>query len=219
MHTIILADIHPVVISGMRGYVDRCPDLSVAAVASSSDQLLARLRDTKCTVVIMDISMSMQNLADGFTLLSYVKRHYSKIHLIVFTFNMMPAVLYQIIKSGADGVLHMNDDVSEIRHAIDCAARNSRYISYSVREILRSGPVGRMPTRREAEVLRMYAEGYSIQQIAVRLCKSIKTIALQKTSAMKKMGLRNDVELGRYTCGGIEIREINADGEVCVLVV
>ncbi|PUA17871.1 response regulator transcription factor [Glaciimonas sp. PCH181] len=219
MHSIILADIHPIIICGMRGYVDRCPDLSVAAVATSSDQLLARLHDTRCTIVIMDISMSMQNMADGFTLLSYVKRHFPRIFLIVFTMNMMPAVLYQIIKSGVDGILHMNDDVADIRQAIDCAARNSRYIGNSVREILRSGPVGRMPTRREAEVLRMYAEGYTIQQIAVRLCKSIKTIALQKTSAMKKMGLRNDVELGRYTCGGIEIREIDANGEVCVLVI
>ncbi|MBC7490603.1 MAG: hypothetical protein H7240_12185 [Glaciimonas sp.] len=38
------------------------------------------------------------------------------------------------------------------------------------------------------------------------MCRSIKTIALQKTSAMKRMGLRNDLELGRYTCG-VELRQ------------
>ena len=200
---IILADDHPVIIAGIRGYIDRCADLSVAAIANSTDQLLARLKDTECDILITDFSMPMRHMSDGLTLLSYIKRHHPQVCLIVLTMNMMPAVLYQIIKSGADAVLHMNDEISSIRDAIEGTANNTRYIGKSVREILRGGPVGRMPTKRETEVLRMYADGHTMQEIATRLNKSVKTIALQKTSAMRKVGLRNDVELGRYSNGGV----------------
>ncbi|MBC7490604.1 MAG: response regulator transcription factor [Glaciimonas sp.] len=129
----------------------------MAAITTSTDQLLVRLKDTKCEFLIMDISMPMQKIASDFALLSYIRRHYPSVHLIVLTMNMMPAVIYQIIKCGVHGVLHMNDDIVEIGEVIEVAARKSRYIGSSVRAILRAGPVGRMPTEREVEVLRMYA--------------------------------------------------------------
>ena len=206
---IILADVRPVVIAGVRGYIDRCADLSVAAVATSTDEILALLRETDCDILITDFSMPMRLMNDGLTLLSYIRRNYPQICLIVLTMNMMPAVLYQIIKSGADAVVHMNDEISDIRSAIESASRNTRFIGKSVRDILRSGPVGHMPTKRETEVLRMYADGHTMQEIAFRLNKSIKTIALQKTSAMRKVGLRNDVELGRYSRGTVGEEEAN----------
>ncbi|KAF3996982.1 response regulator transcription factor [Glaciimonas immobilis] len=206
---IILADDRPVIIAGVRGYIDRCPDLSVAATATTSDQILARLKDTPCDILITEFSIAIENMNDGFTLLSYVRRHYPKLCLIVLTLNNMPAVMYQIIKCGVNAALHMNDELVTIREAIDSAESNTRYIGKTVRNILRSGPVGIMPTKRETEVLRMYAEGQSMQEIATRLHKSVKTIALQKMSAMRKVGLRNDVELGRYTRGHVRPDEKN----------
>lgn len=209
MRKIILADEHPVIIAGVRAYIDRVPNLSVVAIATSTDQLVARLEDTKCDILITDFSMPMQRMCDGFSLLSYVKRRYPDVGLIVLTMNRMPAVLYQIIKSGVDGLLHMNDEIAEIREAIEGASSNSRYIGTSVREILRSGPLGKMPTPRETEVLRMYADGHTMHEIATRLNKSVKTVGLQKAAAMKKMGLKNDIELGRYSRGGIEPLEVD----------
>ena len=212
MQQIILANVHPVIIAGVRAYIDRVPDLSVAAIATSTDQLVARLEDTKCDILITDFAMPVHRMCDGFSLLSYVKRHHPDVCLIVFTMNRMPAVLYQVIKSGVDGLLHMHDEIAEIGRAIEDASNNSRYISKSVREILRAGPLGKMPTARETEVLRMYADGHSLHEIAMRLNKSAKTVGLQKSSAMKKMGLRNDVELGRYSHAGIAPTSLNLIG-------
>jgi two-component system capsular synthesis response regulator RcsB len=73
-------------------------------------------------------------------------------------------------------------------------------VSKTVLRLLRQGPNGKAPTRREVEVLKMYAVGNSLREIADRLHKSVKTVGLQKASAMRKIGLRNDVELGRYSC-------------------
>jgi len=204
MRKIILADDRPVIINGVRAYVDLAPNLSIAATATSTDELLGRLKDTKCDVLITDFAMSMRRMCDGFTLLSYVKRNYPDLRLIVLTMNVMPVVLYQIIKSGVNGLLHLYDDLGEIGRAIQGCSRNLRYIGPSVRQILRANPLGRVPSPRETEVLRMYVDGYSAIEIAARLNKSVKTVGLQKASAMRKMGLANDIELGRYLCGGID---------------
>lgn len=206
---IILADARPVVIAGVRGYIDRCADLSIAGVATSTEEILVLLKNVDCDILITDFTMPMHLMNDGLTLLSHIKRNYPRICLIVLTMNMMPAVLYQIIKSGVNAVVHMNDELSDIELAIERASKNTRFIGKSVRDILRSGPVGHLPTKREAEVLRMYADGFTMQEIAIRLNKSIKTIALQKTSAMRKVGLRNDVELGRYSRGAVANAEAN----------
>ncbi|MDP5008242.1 MAG: response regulator, partial [Glaciimonas sp.] len=201
MRKIILADHHPIIVAGVRSYIERVPGFNIMATATTTDQLVERLIDTDCDILIMDFSMPMNRICDGLTLLSFVKRHYPALWVIVFTMNVMPAVLYQIIKSGVSGLLHVNDEMTELGHAIQGEVNNARYIGTSIRAMLRAAPAVKMPTPRETEVLRLYVEGLSLHEIAKRLNKSVKTVGLQKTSAMKKMGIQNDIELGRYARG------------------
>ncbi|WP_194270631.1 response regulator [Glaciimonas soli] len=201
MRQIILADHHPIIVAGVRSYIERSPGFNITATVATTDQLVARLTDTQCDILIMDFSMPISRICDGLTLLSYVKRHYPALWVIVFTMNAMPAVLYQIIKGGVNGLLHVSDEMAELGHAIQGEGQNAHYIGTSIRNMLRAGPLVKMPTPRETEVLRLYVEGLTLHEIAKRLNKSVKTVGLQKTSAMKKMGLQNDIELGRYARG------------------
>lgn len=50
-------------------------------------------------------------------------------------------------------------------------------------------------SQRELEVMRLYATGRCITEIAQQLNRSVKTISHQKKSAMEKLGARNDMEL------------------------
>ncbi len=51
---------------------------------------------------------------------------------------------------------------------------------------------------KESEVLRLFAEGFSVTEIAKKLNRSIKTISSQKKSAMMKLGVDNDIALLNY---------------------
>ncbi|MFC5473190.1 response regulator [Paraherbaspirillum soli] len=199
MIKIILADDHPIIITGMRDYIDQMPGYMVVATASSTDELLARLKDTRCDMLIMEFSMPINRIGDGNALLAMIKRKYPSVSVIVLTMNVMPTVLYQIICSGVKGLLHKSDEITEISNAIQDVSHNLQYVGKSVRQLLKKGPSGKLPTRSEAEVLRMYIVGHSLHEIAKRLNKSVKTVGLQKASAMKKMGFQNDIELGRYS--------------------
>jgi len=47
-------------------------------------------------------------------------------------------------------------------------------------------------------VLRLFAEGFLVTEIAKKLNRSIKTISSQKKSAMMKLGVDNDIALLNY---------------------
>jgi two-component system capsular synthesis response regulator RcsB len=50
-------------------------------------------------------------------------------------------------------------------------------------------------TNREYEAVRLISQGLTISEIARQTCRSVKTISTQKASAMKKLGVRNDIDL------------------------
>nr|WP_274602784.1 MULTISPECIES: LuxR C-terminal-related transcriptional regulator [unclassified Stenotrophomonas] len=57
---------------------------------------------------------------------------------------------------------------------------------------------GAVLSKRENEVLRMYAEGLSVIEIAERIGRSRKTVSTQKVAAMRKLNLATDAEVFHY---------------------
>lgn len=53
-------------------------------------------------------------------------------------------------------------------------------------------------TPTELIVLRLLAEGWSLKEIAAQRNKSVKTIESQKASGMRRLGIKDRVELVRY---------------------
>jgi two-component system capsular synthesis response regulator RcsB len=201
---IVLADDHPVFTAGVRNYLDHVPDCEVVASVTSSDALVRCLESTPCDLVITEFSMPMVRVSDGLHLLSYIRRHHPQTWLVVLTMNAFPVVLYQIVNSGVNGLLHKSDEIPEIGKTIRHLGNSSPipYMGPSFQALLLNGIDGQIqsgiPSPRETEVLRLYAAGNSLRDIAESLHKSVKTVSLQKASAMKKLGLENDIELGRY---------------------
>jgi two-component system, NarL family, captular synthesis response regulator RcsB len=211
---IVLADDHPVFTAGVIDYLNQVPDCRVVASVSSADALVQCLESTPCDLVITEFSMPMTRVSDGLHLLSYIRRHHPHIWLVVLTMNVFPVVLYQIINSGVNGLLHKSDAIPEIGKTIRHLGNSTPYVGPSFQALLENGMDDqghcRIPSPRETEVLRLYVAGNSLQDIARRLSKSVKTVSLQKASAMKKLGLRNDIELGRYcaTVSGDNIQPV-----------
>ncbi|AMP17413.1 response regulator transcription factor [Collimonas pratensis] len=213
---IILADDHPVFTAGVRAYLSHIPDCRVVASVSSADALVQCLESTPCDLVITEFSMPMTRIGDGLHLLSYIRRHHPHTWLVVLTTNDFPVVLYQIINSGVNGLLHKSDAIPEIGKTIRHLGNNTPYVGPSFQTLLQNGMDEQgtylIPSPRETEVLRLYAAGHSLRDIAGRLSKSVKTVSLQKASAMKKLGLRNDIELGRY-CAAASGDNIRPQGQ------
>lgn len=51
---------------------------------------------------------------------------------------------------------------------------------------------------REREVVRLYADGMAVSEIARKLGSSVKTVSTQKTAALRKLGLAREIDLFQF---------------------
>lgn len=192
---IILADDHPVVLTGAEMVLGN--EFSVVAKAHDADELIGHLQNTPCDLVISDFSMPYGNLPDGLALMSYLRRHFNAIPLIVMTMLRNPSLLQALLNQGVGGLFDKRSPMSELRQGVVTVARGRRHVCPTFASILNAQMLPVCGTaepsvnlsQRELEVVRLFVQGLSGRQIAAQLNRSEKTISRQKRTAMDKLGL------------------------------
>ncbi|MNE11549.1 Transcriptional regulatory protein RcsB [compost metagenome] len=145
---------------------------------------------------------------DGLTLVTFVKRRYPKVKLIILTMMTNPSILENIVSAGTDGVLLKSSAQDDVLDAIRQVASGHKYIGAAVKKLLHEFKLDTLNARgdashkalskKEAEVLRLFVSGHTVSEIAALLNRSIKTISHQKISAQQKLGIANDKQLYEY---------------------
>jgi two-component system capsular synthesis response regulator RcsB len=202
---VILADDHPIVLLGVSKALQDAAGIVIAAEANCPKSLLTRLEQQDCDVVVTDFSMPNEDEPDGLKLLARLHQKFPAVAVVVLTKITTPAMITPILQAGALALVEKSAAVPEIAVAIYRAARRQFYFTESIRQQLACIALSRNPppTRsnlspREAEVLRLFASGYTNNQIAAMLGVSVKTTSRQKQDAMRKLSARNDAELFAY---------------------
>ncbi|WP_199100540.1 response regulator transcription factor [Dyella sp. ASV21] len=202
---IILADDHPVVSLGARAVLESDGLTSVVATATSPEELLHVLTTTPCDAVVTDYIMPSARAMDGMGLLGQLQRRWPYMPVLVMTALSNPAILQYIHASGVRALVHKSDVHGELSYAVRAVLRGKIYLSQCVREqingdVMSDTPMqpGKMLSPREAEVLRLFASGRTVSDIAGQLHRSVKTVSGQKNRAMTKLGLRSDVDIYTY---------------------
>jgi two-component system capsular synthesis response regulator RcsB len=204
--TVVIADDHPVVLSGVKAAVEVAPDVSVAGLATTPEALFDCLRKFAPDIVMTDYSMPGGGTNDGLRMITRIKREYPSVRIIVFTVLDNPGLLRQLMRVPVSGLLSKTTDLNEIPIAVQQVFRGITFISRQARTLLGTDsstgmarPVGQDAlSAREREVVRMYLKGLSVQEIARSVNRSAKTISNQKQAAMRKLGLSTDIELLQY---------------------
>jgi two-component system capsular synthesis response regulator RcsB len=202
---VVVADDHPAILLGVRHALDACDDLQLVGQASQSTELVETLRCATVDVVVTDLSMPGGRHGDGLALIGYLRRHFPALRIVVLTMLGNGALLRRLFEAGTAGVVGKCDDLAHIGLAVRHAMQGGRYVSPSLRAALeRSGARNGRPTSRvalsprEIEVVRLFAAGLSLTEIAARHHRSIKTASSHKISALRKLGLAGDAELIEY---------------------
>jgi two-component system capsular synthesis response regulator RcsB len=194
---IVLADDHPIVSSGVRQLLEQDGSWKVVGVAATPEELLDILQQTSCDLLITDFSMPGKQAADGLGLLRAVRRTYPDLPVIVLTMITNPAVLQSVMETGVRSLINKSDTLVELPMAVRAVVKGRNYVSKTMTTVLQDAPIQRLSPR-EVEVLRLFASGHSVSDIAKQLNRSIKTISTQKTEAMAKLGIKNDLGIYAY---------------------
>jgi two-component system capsular synthesis response regulator RcsB len=195
---VILADDHPFVLLGIRLAIEGRSGIAVVGEAASPSALIELLRSTPCDVLVTDLAMPDPGTTagDGLHLVRRIRRDWPALPVVVLTSLSNGSILRSIVVDEAVSVLNKAESMDDVVSAILLAARGDVHIGRPVAEALDEAGSGAVVaarlSRRETEVVQMFATGLSIREIARQLDRDVRTVSRQKRDAMMKLGVHND---------------------------
>jgi len=205
---IVIADDHPVVMLGIRALLKEHSSLQVVAEASHGRELLGLLAGQRCDLLITDFSMPYEDgSGDGLPLLRRLRRDHPGLPIIVLTMLHNAALTRGMLAAGVNGLVAKGAMTKELQFAIGAVLNGRTYICEAMREHVIDWSPSAEPdgnadpatlSQREVEVVRLYAKGLSVTQIAEQLHRSVKTVSQQKNDAMRKLGITSNTQLFEY---------------------
>lgn len=202
---LILADDHPFVTAGVTHFLAGKNTVEVVGIAHNSGEIVEKLDHTACDILISDYSMPNGKFGDGIKFLSFLRRRYPNLKIIVYTVIDEPSLVRKIIRLGVRSVVDKASDMEMLISAINAAHAIDKLSPGCATEQIETNVAHEQQrfalSPREAEVVRLFISGLTVDEIADKLCRSKKTISTQKNAAKKKLGIRRDVELYRLFFG------------------
>ena len=202
---ILLADDHVTVRHGLKLLIDGQPDMKVIFEASDGKSAVEKALELAPDVVVMDISMPGMN---GLLATRTLKERQPGAAIITLTRHGDDAYLQELLRAGVSGYVLKQSAPAELLQAIRAAAAGGQYLDstltarvtagFLAKDGKRVGKSGATVSRREADVLRLIASGYSNKEIAGRLALSVKTVEAHKANAMRKLGLTGRIDIVKY---------------------
>lgn len=202
MIRILIADDHAVVRQGLRHVLSSSPDIVIAGEAADGFEVLEKIRKETFDLVCLDLSMP--NLS-GIDLIKRIKLDRSTLPILVLSMHNEAQFAARALKAGAAGYLTKDSDPETLIGAIRKVASGRKFIDPTLVDELIFEKIlmdERAPheqlSDREFQIVRLIAQGESLNQIADKLSLSAKTISTYKARSMQKLGLSNHTELVRY---------------------
>jgi len=198
-----LADDHDLVRAGLRRIVEECQDMEVVAEASDGKEAIRIVRENLPDVAVIDISMPGM---DGLEVVGQLQTEFPALPIIILTMHEEEQYVVHAIEAGAMGYITKRSAPEQLVKAIRRVLSGNRYLTDSASELLalrvarganRQSLLDSLSTR-ELQVLRRLALGHTNREIAESYHISIKTVDTYRFRLLKKLSLRNNVELSRF---------------------
>jgi two-component system response regulator NreC len=199
--TIVLADDHAVVRSGLRLLLERAGGMRVVSEAGDAEAALRIVLGHKPAVLVLDL-----NMPGPLTSLDAIPRVAEAspgTRVVVLTMQEDPEFARHALRAGAAGYVLKEAADSELVEAVRRAAAGETYLNPRLGAALAAAPPEPAGppddlTDREVEVLRLIALGHTNTEIAAQLYLSVRTVETHRAHIQQKLRLSTRAELVRY---------------------
>jgi DNA-binding NarL/FixJ family response regulator len=190
--SIVIADDHPLTRSGLAEWIKKNDNFTLTAEVEDGAAAWRVIQAERPDIALLDIQMPVET---GISVAQRIKDHALPTRPIMLTsFNAQPYVMASL-RAGAMGFVLKTTAIRELEIAIRQVMSGGFYLDSRVAGIL--GDRGTMPeplSAREREVLLITSKGFSIKEIASRLCITERTVQAHLTSVYSKFGCRGKGE-------------------------
>lgn len=198
---VVVVDDHEMVRRGLISYLLTEASIEVVGEASSGNEGVKIVRETKPDVVLMDLLMENGN---GIDATKEILVFHPDCKIIIITSYYDDEQVFPAIEAGAFSYLLKTARADEVISAIRKAVKGETVIEPKVANKLlnRLRPKERLPhddlTEREMEVLLCIAEGMSNQEISKELFIGIKTVKTHVSNILSKLNVQDRTQAAIY---------------------
>ena len=202
---VFLVDDHAVFRSGVRAELARESDIEVVGEAGTVAEAVAGIDSSRPDVVLLDVHMP-----DGGGV-SVLQRISSEPVCLALSVSDAAEDVIAVIRAGARGYVTKTTSGAELADAIRRVAGGDAVFSPRLAGFVLDSFTGKSPvpepaldpeldslTKREMEVLRLLARGYTYREIAEELFISIKTVETHASNVLRKTQQSNRNALTRW---------------------
>lgn len=190
---IVLADDHPIILTGLRNLIELESDFAVIGEATSGPEALKVIRDTRPDIAIVDVSMPGMS---GIVLTRRLSEEAQEIKVLMLTLHEDKAYLRQALDAGARGYVVKRSAAANLISAVRSVIAGGIYIDPAiVNRVLSRSPASShisMPeirdlTDRETEVLKLSSLGLTNKEISHRIDVGVKSVETFKSRGLAKL--------------------------------
>jgi DNA-binding NarL/FixJ family response regulator len=199
---VLIADDHGIVRSGLRLLLERQPDVEVIAEAADGAEARELAVRERPDLAILDVRMPKLT---GLQVTREIKRQAPEVAVLILSMHDDERYLFEALKAGASGYVLKTQADTDLVDAIRAVERGEPFLTPAaqqtlIKDVLERGREGGEEdlTPREEEIVKLVAEAHTTRQIAEILHLSEKTVENHRANAMRKLGMRDRVELVRY---------------------
>jgi two-component system response regulator NreC len=199
--TIVIADDHHVVRSGLRLLLEVEEEFAVIAEAADADSALRTVLGHKPSVLVLDLNMPGE--LSSLDAIPLVAERSPDTAVVVLTMQEDPSFARSALRAGARGYVLKDSANSELVEAVRRAAAGGTYLAPKLGAALAAtpetppGPPDDL-TPREVEVLRLIALGHTNAEIGEQLYLSIRTVESHRAHIQQKLRRSSRADLVRY---------------------
>ena len=202
---ILIADDHGIVRAGVRMLLERQEDIEVIAEAENGAEARDLAIAHRPDLAILDVKMPELT---GLEATRAIRAEAPEVAVLILSMHDEERYLFEALKAGASGYVLKSAADKDLIGAIRAVERGEPFLTPDaqqalIRDVLDRGPgegsdAEHRLTPREEEVVKLVAEAHTNREIAALLGLSEKTVENHRSNAMKKLGMRDRVELVRY---------------------
>jgi DNA-binding NarL/FixJ family response regulator len=198
---VLLTDDHETVRQGLRLLIETQSDMEVVGEAADGRMALDLVKALGPDVIVLDVSMPGMN---GLATARALGQTEPKLPIVALTRYRDDAYVQELLGAGALAYVLKQSSSQELLRAIRAVVHGETYVDPRLDRRPPAADAHGAPrraarlSRREAEVIRLMALGYSNKEIAEKLKVSVKTVEVHKANATRKLNLRGRIDIVRF---------------------
>jgi DNA-binding NarL/FixJ family response regulator len=189
---VVLADDHDSVRQGIRSLLEKVPDIVIVGEAVDGRGALRRVKELAPDVLLLDIEMPGINGIEVARKLA--KTRQKRVKILVISAYDDHEYIREVLANGVSGYLIKSEAPRCIIEAIRGVARGeqgwvSPFVSQKIQALQKARQDETTLTYREIEILRLAAQGNSLQDISARLHIDLYALKKQVKTLTIKLGV------------------------------